>query len=42
MNSQLGAASVRAGNVIGGGDWSVDRIVPDCIRCINQNIPISL
>ena len=42
MNSQLGAASVRAGNVIGGGDWSIDRIVPDCIRCINQNIPISL
>jgi len=30
------AASVRAGNVIGGGDMSMDRIVPDCIRsCIN-------
>ena len=42
MNSQLGAASVRAGNVIGGGDWSVDRIVPDCIRCIDQDIPITL
>jgi CDP-glucose 4,6-dehydratase len=25
-------ASVRAGNVIGGGDWAKDRIVPDCIR----------
>ena len=25
-------ATVRAGNVIGGGDWSKDRIVPDCIR----------
>lgn len=25
-------ASVRAGNVIGGGDWSVDRIIPDCIK----------
>lgn len=23
----------RAGNVIGGGDWAVDRIVPDCVRC---------
>lgn len=25
-------ASVRAGNVIGGGDWAKDRIIPDCIR----------
>jgi len=25
-------ATVRAGNVIGGGDWSKDRLVPDCIR----------
>jgi CDP-glucose 4,6-dehydratase len=25
-------ASARAGNVIGGGDWSVDRIVPDCVK----------
>ena len=30
----LGAASVRAGNVIGGGDWAKDRIVPDCIKSI--------
>ncbi len=28
----LAAASVRAGNVIGGGDWAEDRIIPDCIR----------
>ncbi len=27
-----GIASVRAGNVIGGGDWSADRLVPDCVR----------
>ncbi len=27
-------ASVRAGNVIAGGDWAVDRIIPDCIRSI--------
>jgi len=27
-------ASARAGNVIGGGDWSADRIVPDCIRAL--------
>jgi CDP-glucose 4,6-dehydratase len=30
--SFLHAASARAGNVIGGGDWAVDRLVPDCIR----------
>ena len=35
-------ASARAGNVIGGGDWAVDRIVPDCIRALQQKqrIPI--
>jgi len=38
----FGAASVRAGNVIGGGDYSPDRIVPDCIRAIRQNNPIEL
>ena len=27
-------ASVRAGNVIGGGDWAKDRIIPDCIRAL--------
>ena len=27
-------ASARAGNVIGGGDWAVDRVVPDCVRAI--------
>ena len=27
-------ATARAGNVIGGGDWAVDRIVPDCIRAL--------
>lgn len=29
-------ASVRAGNVIGGGDWADDRIVPDCIRALTR------
>ncbi len=32
MRENFGAATVRAGNVIGGGDFSVDRIVPDCVR----------
>ncbi|HEY0037017.1 MAG TPA: CDP-glucose 4,6-dehydratase [Longimicrobium sp.] len=27
-------SSVRAGNVIGGGDWALDRIVPDCVRAL--------
>jgi CDP-glucose 4,6-dehydratase len=30
-------ASVRAGNVIGGGDWSLDRIIPDCIRALDAD-----
>jgi CDP-glucose 4,6-dehydratase len=33
-------ASVRAGNVIGGGDWATDRIVPDCVRALLKNEPI--
>ncbi|MDC0990285.1 CDP-glucose 4,6-dehydratase [Gammaproteobacteria bacterium] len=38
----LGAATTRAGNVIGGGDWAVDRIIPDCIRSIEKGEPILL
>lgn len=33
-------ASARAGNVIGGGDWAKDRIVPDCIRALAQGQPV--
>ncbi len=40
--TQFGAASVRAGNVIGGGDWSTDRIVPDCIRALQAGKSIEL
>ncbi len=35
-------ASARAGNVIGGGDWAKDRIVPDCIRALQQNATIEV
>jgi CDP-glucose 4,6-dehydratase len=35
-------ASTRAGNVIGGGDWSKDRIIPDVIRAIYENKDFSL
>lgn len=38
----FGAATTRAGNVIGGGDWAEDRIVPDCIRAITQGKPVTL
>ena len=33
-------ATVRAGNVIGGGDWALDRIVPDCARAWAKNEPV--
>lgn len=36
-HSAIAIASVRAGNVIGGGDWSKDRIVPDCIKALEKN-----
>ena len=36
------AATVRAGNVIGGGDWAVDRIVPDTIRALKDGKIIQL
>ncbi|MGH8048512.1 MAG: CDP-glucose 4,6-dehydratase [Chthoniobacterales bacterium] len=35
-DSTVRLASARAGNVIGGGDWATDRIVPDCIRSLRQ------
>ena len=35
-------ASVRAGNVIGGGDWALDRIIPDCIRAIEADRTIEI
>lgn len=35
-------ASVRAGNVIGGGDWSEDRLIPDCVRSIESGQTIKI
>jgi CDP-glucose 4,6-dehydratase len=35
-------ASARAGNVIGGGDWAEDRIVPDCVRALSRQEPIQV
>lgn len=34
--------TVRAGNVIGGGDWAKDRIIPDCIRALEKDEEIFL
>ena len=35
-NRQVAVSTCRAGNVIGGGDFSKDRIIPDCIRAMEQ------
>jgi CDP-glucose 4,6-dehydratase len=35
-------ATVRAGNVIGGGDWSTDRLIPDCVRALWRGEAVSL
>lgn len=35
-------ASVRAGNVIGGGDWAANRIFPDCMRALINHDPIAI
>ena len=36
-NSNIKLATVRAGNVIGGGDWSTDRLIPDSVRSFSIN-----
>jgi CDP-glucose 4,6-dehydratase len=41
-DSPVQLASARAGNVVGGGDWAVDRIVPDCIRALQRGEPIAV
>lgn len=39
---QVLIATARAGNVIGGGDWSADRLIPDLIRGIANGIPAQI
>ena len=36
----VAVATARAGNVIGGGDWAADRLVPDILRAFEQNQPV--
>ncbi len=40
--TNFGAVSVRSGNVIGGGDWSENRLIPDCVRALISDQPIAL
>jgi CDP-glucose 4,6-dehydratase len=38
--TDVALASARAGNVIGGGDWAEDRLVPDCVRALSAGRPV--
>ena len=38
----LSLSSVRAGNVIGGGDWAQDRLIPDIIRGVSNQMPVNI
>ena len=40
--NNLRIASARSGNVIGGGDWSEDRIIPDAIRSVAANVTLQV
>src|SRR5262249_42284280 len=33
-------ATARAGNVIGGGDWAEDRLLPDAVRAVARHVPV--
>lgn len=41
-NNWLGLVTARAGNVIGGGDWGQDRIIPDCMRALSMGADIRI
>lgn len=36
-DSNVAISTTRAGNVIGGGDFAIDRIIPDCVRAVSKN-----
>ena len=38
--AKVGVASARAGNVIGGGDWAADRLIPDVMRAVLEGQPL--
>jgi len=39
-NTDVAVSTARAGNVIGGGDFAVDRIIPDCVRAVQAGKPL--
>ena len=41
-NHQCALASVRAGNVIGGGDWALDRLIPDMLHAFENGKPVEI
>lgn len=41
-DTDVTVSSARAGNVIGGGDWAADRLIPDVVRAIGANTPVSI
>ena len=40
QQQRIALASARAGNVIGGGDWAADRLIPDILRAFEKNQPV--
>ena len=42
LEKGIAVSTARAGNVIGGGDFAADRIIPDCIRAVQAGRPIQL
>ena len=42
QDSETAISTARAGNVIGGGDFSADRIIPDCVRAVQAGVPIQI
>lgn len=41
-NAGIAMATARAGNVIGGGDWALDRLVPDILKALEQQQPVQI
>ena len=42
IDNSIALSTARAGNVIGGGDWASDRLVPDILRALEKNEPVSI
>ncbi|NUS39204.1 MAG: NAD-dependent epimerase/dehydratase family protein, partial [Lysobacter sp.] len=42
VGDRVRLATARAGNVVGGGDWSQDRLVPDAVRAVQTGLPLRL